>query len=69
MRRVVVTGLGMVSPLADGVEATWERLLEGQSGAGPISKFDSKEVVTKYACEVPLGEVFEKFQFLLQFLL
>ena len=56
MRRVVVTGLGMVSPLADGVEATWERLLEGQSGAGPISKFDSKEVVTKYACEVPLGD-------------
>jgi 3-oxoacyl-[acyl-carrier-protein] synthase II len=46
----------MVSPLADGVEATWERLLEGQSGAGPISKFDSKEVVTKYACEVPLGD-------------
>ena len=56
MRRVVVTGLGMVSPLADGVEATWERLLEGQSGAGPITKFDSKEVVTKYACEVPLGD-------------
>jgi len=56
MRRVVVTGLGMVSPLADGVEATWERLLEGQSGAGPITKFDSKEVVTKYACEVPVGD-------------
>ena len=56
MRRVVVTGLGMVSPLADGVEATWERLLEGQSGAGPITKFDSEEVVTKYACEVPLGD-------------
>ena len=56
MRRVVVTGLGMVSPLADGVEATWERLLEGQSGAGPITKFDSKEVITKYACEVPLGD-------------
>lgn len=56
MRRVVVTGLGMVSPLADGVEATWERLLEGQSGAGLITKFDSKEVVTKYACEVPVGD-------------
>ena len=56
MRRVVVTGLGMVSPLADGVEATWERLLEGQSGAGPITKFESKEVVTKYACEVPVGD-------------
>jgi len=56
MRRVVVTGLGMVSPLADGVEATWKRLLNGQSGAGPITKFDAKEVATKYACEVPLGD-------------
>ena len=56
MRRVVVTGLGMVSPLADGVEATWGRLLAGQSGAGLIQKFDTSEVVTKYACEVPLGD-------------
>ena len=56
MRRVVVTGLGMVSPLADGVEATWERLLAGKSGAGMIEKFDTSNVVTKYACEVPLGD-------------
>jgi 3-oxoacyl-[acyl-carrier-protein] synthase II len=56
MRRVVVTGLGMVSPLADGVEATWELLLAGKSGAGPIKKFDASDVVTKYACEVPLGD-------------
>jgi len=52
----VVTGLGMVSPLADGVEATWERLLAGDSGAGMIEKFDTSNVVTKYACEVPLGD-------------
>ena len=56
MRRVVVTGIGMVSPLADGVEATWERLLAGASGAGMIEKFDTSNVVTKYACEVPLGD-------------
>ena len=56
MRRVVVTGLGMVCPLADGVEATWERLLAGESGAGMIEKFDTSNVVTKYACEVPLGD-------------
>ena len=56
MRRVVITGLGMVSPLADGVESTWERLLAGQSGAGLIEKFDASEVLTKYACEVPLGD-------------
>ena len=56
MRLVVVTGLGMVSPLADGVEATWERLLAGESGAGMIEKFDTTNVITKYACEVPLGD-------------
>ena len=56
MRRVVVTGLGMVSPLADGVEATWERLLTGASGAGMIEKFATSNVFTKYACEVPLGD-------------
>ncbi|MGC8203424.1 beta-ketoacyl-ACP synthase II [Aliiroseovarius sp. PTFE2010] len=56
MRRVVVTGLGMVSPLACGVEETWSRLLAGQSGAGPITKFDASGVTTKYACEVPYGD-------------
>ncbi|TQS72638.1 beta-ketoacyl-ACP synthase II [Rhodobacteraceae bacterium] len=56
MRRVVVTGLGMVSPLACGVEETWSRLLAGKSGAGPISRFDAKDVVTKYACEIPRGD-------------
>ena len=56
MRRVVVTGLGMVTPLASGVEATWKRLLEGQSGAGPITRFDAKDVVTQYACEIPFGD-------------
>ena len=56
MRRVVVTGLGMVTPLACGVEETWTRLLAGQSGAGPITRFDPKDVVTKYACEIPMGD-------------
>ena len=56
MRRVVVTGLGLVTPLADGVEASWSRILDGQSGAGPITGFDASRVITKYACEVPLGD-------------
>ena len=56
MRRVVITGLGMVTPLACGVEATWSRLLDGQSGAGPITRFDATNVLTKYACEVPYGD-------------
>jgi 3-oxoacyl-[acyl-carrier-protein] synthase II len=56
MRRVVVTGLGLVTPLADGVEATWERLLAGQSGAGPITLFDASGLATTYACEVKRGD-------------
>ncbi|MDH2327608.1 beta-ketoacyl-ACP synthase II [Cereibacter sp. SYSU M97828] len=56
MRRVVVTGLGMVTPLACGVEETWKRLLDGQSGAGTITRFDPSAVVTKYACEIPRGD-------------
>ncbi|MBD3765864.1 MAG: beta-ketoacyl-ACP synthase II, partial [Rhodobacterales bacterium] len=56
MRRVVVTGLGLVTPLADGVELTWQRLLEGRSGGGPITQFDAKDVITTYACEVKRGD-------------
>ncbi|WP_424973818.1 beta-ketoacyl-ACP synthase II [Dinoroseobacter sp. S124A] len=56
MRRVVVTGLGMVSPLASGVEETWTRLLAGQSGAGTITRFDASHLATTYACEVPRGD-------------
>ncbi|MDO5630456.1 MAG: beta-ketoacyl-ACP synthase II [Paracoccus sp. (in: a-proteobacteria)] len=56
MRRVVVTGLGIVCPLGSGVDAVWERLLAGQSGAGPITRFDASDVVTKYACEIPFGD-------------
>ena len=56
MRRVVITGLGMVTPLACGVEETWSRLLAGQSGAGPITRFDASAVVTQYACEIPYGD-------------
>jgi 3-oxoacyl-[acyl-carrier-protein] synthase II len=51
-RRVVVTGLGMISPLGVGNEATWQGLLEGRSGVGPITKFDARD----YACRIA-GEV------------
>ncbi|WP_127900458.1 beta-ketoacyl-ACP synthase II [Solirhodobacter olei] len=56
MRRVVVTGLGMVSPLACGVEWSWERLIAGQSGARTISRFDASHLATTYACEIPRGD-------------
>lgn len=56
MRRVVVTGLGLVTPLACGVEESWSRLLAGESGAGPITRFDASRLATTYACEVPYGD-------------
>ena len=56
MRRVVVTGLGVVSPLACGVEETWSRLLAGRSGAGTITRFDAGHLATTYACEIPRGD-------------
>ena len=56
MRRVVITGLGLVTPLACGVEETWARLLAGQSGASPITKFKVDDLATKIACQVPRGD-------------
>jgi len=51
MRRTVVTGLGMVSPLAAGVEETWNRLIAGESAAGTITRFDASDMACKIACE------------------
>ena len=56
MRRVVVTGLGMVSPLGCGVEPTWKRILSGESGARKIETFDVSDLPSKIACVVPRGD-------------
>jgi 3-oxoacyl-[acyl-carrier-protein] synthase II len=56
MRRVVITGLGMVSPLAANVEDTWAQLLAGKSGAGPITKFDASGYPARIAFEVKNGD-------------
>jgi 3-oxoacyl-[acyl-carrier-protein] synthase II len=56
MRRVVVTGLGLVTPLACGVEETWSRLLAGQSGASLITRFKVDDLATRIACQVPRGD-------------
>lgn len=56
MRRVVVTGLGLVTPLGTGVEHSWEGILAGRSGAGTIRQFDPSRLATTYACEVPRGD-------------
>ena len=56
MRRVVVTGLGMVSPLGCGVEPAWKRILNGESGARKIATFDVADLPCKIACQVPRGD-------------
>jgi len=56
MRRVVITGLGLVTPLASGLEESWKRLIAGESGAGLITRFDTEGFSAKVACEVPLGD-------------
>ena len=56
MRRVVITGMGMVTPLACGVEPTWKRLLSGQSGAKIVDRFDVSDMNAKVACMLPAGD-------------
>ncbi|HEY9235979.1 MULTISPECIES: beta-ketoacyl-ACP synthase II [Phenylobacterium] len=53
MRRVVVTGIGLITPLGQGTEVTWKALLEGKSGAGRITTFDPTDYACQVACEVP----------------
>ena len=52
LKRVVVTGLGAITPLGNSVETYWENLIKGVSGAGPITRFDATNFKTKFACEV-----------------
>src|ERR671920_169643 len=52
MRRVVVTGLGLVTPLGGDVETSWKNILASKSGAGPITRFDASEYKCRIACEV-----------------
>src|SRR5258708_19181162 len=53
MRRVVIAGIGLVTPLAGGRELSWSRILAGKSGANRISAFDVTDYACKVACEVP----------------
>ena len=52
LKRVVVTGLGAITPLGNSVEETWQNLVDGVSGAGPITHFDASQFKTQLACEV-----------------
>jgi 3-oxoacyl-[acyl-carrier-protein] synthase II len=56
MRRVVVTGMGMLTPLGCGVEATWARLVKGESGASKVDRFDVSDIACQIACMIPRGD-------------
>lgn len=56
MRRVVITGTGMVSPLGSGTETTWKRLLDGQNAAARVETFEVDDLAAKIACQIPLGD-------------
>ncbi|MFZ0846371.1 MAG: beta-ketoacyl-ACP synthase II [Pseudolabrys sp.] len=56
MRRVVVTGMGMLTPLACGVEQTWQRLIKGESGAKKIDRFDVSDIACQIACTITRGD-------------
>jgi 3-oxoacyl-[acyl-carrier-protein] synthase II len=62
MKRVVVTGLGMVSPLACGVEATWKRLIAGEAAASRVETFDVSDLPCKIAAQVPRGDAPDAFR-------
>jgi len=56
MRRVVITGMGAVTPLAGDLETSWQRLIAGKSAAGPVTHFDASDLSCKIGCEVPQGD-------------
>ena len=61
LKRVVVTGLGAITPIGNDVAATWDNAVKGVSGAGPITHFDASLFKTQFACEVKNFNVAEHF--------
>src|SRR5262245_50898688 len=52
MRRVVITGIGLITPIGNDLETAWSALLSGKNGAAPITLFDASQFATRFACEV-----------------
>ncbi|WP_039867671.1 beta-ketoacyl-ACP synthase II [Pedobacter sp. BAL39] len=61
MKRVVITGMGVISPLGNSVSELWDNILAGKSGVGPITKFDASKFKTHFACEVKDFDALEYF--------
>jgi len=61
-RRVVVTGLGAVTPLGNNVSSFWSNLIQGKSGAAPITRFDASKFKTRFACEVKGLDLLQHFE-------
>src|SRR5262245_52812410 len=61
-RRVVVTGLGAVTPLGNTVDQFWNNLIQGKSGAAPITHFDTSRFKTRFACEVKGLDLLQHFE-------
>ena len=56
MRRVVVTGLGLVTPLGVGIDFVWDNLIKGKSGISQINSFDTEDLPVKIAAQIPRGD-------------
>src|ERR1700686_2223787 len=61
MRRIVVTGLGMLSPLGVGVDVNWRRLIAGENGFGRITHFDPSDMTCQVAGQIPQGDAPDQF--------
>src|SRR5690606_26549382 len=61
LKRVVVTGVGAISPIGNTAEETWQNMLKGKSGAAPITLFDASKFKTQFACEVKNFDANEYF--------
>ena len=59
MRRIVITGMGVVTPLGIGLERVWKRLIASESGIGAIQSFDVSDLPSRIAAQVPRGETSE----------